>query len=189
MIDVQVERDWLDVLTLVVTILVAIGTVASAAIAVRVAGADARDRRNHQATQVSAWIDWTTNSAPPDGEPSGPLQPQVVISNGSSSSIYEVVITWGAVQGAGQPYGMPAGGVPVCVPKVPPGRWRCPAPLYGGGGMHLVTDAAISFTDSAGRFWRRDAPGTLTQTSKSPLSDLEVVRPLSYARLEPLLNQ
>jgi hypothetical protein len=76
---------------------------------------------------------------------------------------------------------MPPDGMPVCVAKVPPGEWIVEGPYYGGG-MHLVTDAAVSFKDSAGLSWRRDAPGNLVPTPLAPLDDLGVARPGSYSQ-------
>lgn len=180
--NVSIDPGLLAGATGAVALLGAIGTVTAAWVAVRVSGRDARDRRRLQATQISAWMHWTDEPKRREGEPVGPLQPHVIVANGSVSSIYEVVITWGAVQGAGAPYRMPPDGVPVCMAKVPPGEWIVDGPFYGGGGMSLVTDAAVSFKDSAGLSWRRDAPGTLVQTQLAPLDDLGVGRPVSYFR-------
>lgn len=181
-ITVDVVPGWLDVAAAGVALLGAIGTVAAALVAVRVSGRDSRDRRRLQSTQISAWMHWANEPMQQEGEEVWPHQPHVVVANGSISSIYEVVITWGAVQGAGALYKMPPDGTPVCVAKVPPGEWIVEGPYYGGGGMHLVTDAAVSFKDSAGLSWRRDAPGNLLQTQLGPLDDLGVARPVSYSQ-------
>lgn len=184
MIDVELQPGALDWLTLAVATLGAIGTVSAALVAVRVAGRDARKRVRGQATQISVWDVPRASNETEQGHTDS-FERSVVITNGSDSSIYEVVVSWGAAQGSGPTFNMQALEPPTCAVMVPPGEWLMPAPRSEGGGASLVTRPAISFIDSAGGRWRRDAKGQLMRTAKLPIDDLGMSRPTTFHPVWP----
>lgn len=184
MIEIELQPGVLDWLTLSVAALGAIGTISAASVAVRVAGRDARERVRRQATQISVWEVPRSSNEAEQGQ-TDPFDRSVVITNGSDSSVYEVVVSWGAAQGAGPTFNMPALEPPTCAVLVPPGEWLMPAPRTEGGGASLVIHPAISFIDSAGGRWRRDAKGRLAPTTKLPIDDLGVSRPTSFHPVWP----
>jgi hypothetical protein len=174
-----VPSNWADVGTL----LGAIGTVAAVVVALWIAGRDGRRARRTaeraQAVCISAWHGFVILG--PRGEAH---QNIVMMLNGSEAPIWDVCVSAGVQHGAGPAYGRGAE-LNRCVNIVPPGRYRVEEPngFREGAlpGMMARLDAAISFRDADGRFWRRDATGLLTQTDEHPFEALAIERPVAWS--------
>lgn len=73
------------------------------------------------------------------------------------------------------------------VSLVPPGQYFIDSPKHPGNGMHVKLGISISFRDSRGKFWRRDATGTLEEIVQHPFVANEIEQPIdSWSELTPL---
>ncbi len=153
--------------------LAAIGTILAvfAAIWIATREASSNRRREHikQAESIAAW----------NSRSGGTIK--VIISNGSKLPIYDVVISYGAAYGAGLPY-FKGNDDQAFILRVPPGKWSVAEPRNPGGGMHVQPGISISFRDSTGAYWRRDATGKLIETKQHPFKELDIHEPISIWR-------
>jgi hypothetical protein len=103
----------------------------------------------------------------------------VVIRNGSEQSIYELVVSLVARQGAWRETAV--GYKPLeCqtfVGQVPPGQTAGLVPSHGGAaGLHLAVE--IAFVDSLGHSWLRHGDGRLVEVNKTPIDLYGIPRPI-----------
>ena len=152
-LDVVLDRDWIDYATLFVAFAAAAGTVFAVWFSVLVAGRDGRERRKRQAEAISSWPEPPVPGAQPRDAAT------LVVMNGSTSSVYDVLIAyagaWGSLP-ADRPYG-----TTTWITSVPPGLWALSGPPYEGEAMDYRTGVLIEFTDASGARWRRTARGDL----------------------------
>ncbi len=158
-----------------------IGTLLAVLVAMAVATRDSRVRekteKQHQAEQVSAWpVHFGLRGK----------KVFVIIANNSSLPIYDVAISYGAAYGAGNKYftGTKMNRV---VSIVPPGQYFVDSPEHPGNGMHVKSGISISFRDSKGKFWCRDATGNLEEIAQHPFVANEIEQPIdAWSELTPL---
>lgn len=167
------------------TVLGAIATAAAVVVALYVAGRDGRRARRadvwSQASKVSAWhADLLLG---PRGHER--TEKVVVILNESGAPIWDVCVSAGGQHGAASAW-YEGNELNNCVTIIPPGRYRIPAPAgFDEGaspGMNTRLDAAISFRDADGAFWRRDAAGHLARTKRNPFAELKIERPNAWVQ-------
>ena len=158
-----------------------IGTLLAVLVAMAIATRDARVRekteKQHQAEQVSAWpVYFGLRNK----------KAFVLIANNSSLPVYDVAISYGAAYGAGGKY-LTGSKMNRVVSLVPPGQYFIDSPKHPGHGMHVKLGISISFRDSGGKFWRRDATGTLEEIVHHPFVANEIEQPIdSWNELTPL---
>ena len=148
----------------------AVGTIAAVVVALYIATRETRrlqkrDRAD-QAHQISAWRLVQPGSS------------QVLVSNGSTLPIYDVVISYGVAYGAGPPFSL-GNASQTFVVRIPPGRYLVKEPKRGESGMLGVVGPSISFRDANGSFWRRDAKGELIATKSHPFIEMKIEQPIS----------
>lgn len=142
----------------------------------RHAAADERDRdrwareseqdRRAQAERIAVWSE-TVGS-----------RPRAVISNFSDAPIWDALVSWGISNRSEAETVLRGEGTSVGVPILPPGRHLTEMPpLSEGGQMHTMMGLAITFRDSAGRFWQRDARGALNEVESEPIVALREYNP------------
>lgn len=170
---------WPTTVTEAASILGVVATFAAVAIALWVAGRDGRRTKKaderRQASQVSAWGGFVVLG--PRGEA---FQDIVAILNGSDAPIWDVCVSAGAQHGDAPLYGE-GNSANRCITIVPPGKYRVQKPDgFQNPATGVTLDAAISFRDAEGRFWRRDATGILTRTKKHPFEELHITRPPTW---------
>jgi len=99
---------------------------------------------------------------------SGETATRVLISNGSSLPVYEVVVTLVILFGGGAKRGPETGPEWPCrafVAVLPPRRWLVDLPI-GWAGMHREPGVEIAFMDSAGRTWVREPRGLVIESHR-----------------------
>lgn len=148
----------------------AFGTFTAAAVAIWLAGREARRARKDaivdQARRVSVWpLGHTPRS-------------YVMISNASNEPVYDMVISYGVAYGAGMAY-QKGNKNQIFLLRVPPGRYSTDSAPHPGGGMNAQLSLSVSFRDSNGNYWRRDATGMLEQTKMHPFRELDIEEPIS----------
>lgn len=62
------------------------------------------------------------------------------------------------------------------IQNIPPGHYYTNV-YYGDGGMHTQFSASISFTDSRGKHWYRNAWGNLEKKKKDAISERKIPLP------------
>lgn len=62
------------------------------------------------------------------------------------------------------------------IQNIPPGHYYTNV-YYGDGGMHTQLSASISFTDSCGKHWYRNAWGNLEKKKKDAISERKIPLP------------
>lgn len=149
----------------------AIATFSAAGVAIWIAGREARQAKKQntvdQAKRISAWpLGHTPRS-------------MIIVSNMSNEPTYDVLISYGVAYGAGLPY-QNGNESQIFVLRVPPGKYSTGAAPHPGGGMHTQLSLSISFRDSEGNYWRRDATGKLEQTPLHPYREMNVTEPISH---------
>jgi hypothetical protein len=154
-VEVAVQRDWFDAATLAVTTLAALATVAAVWVAVSVASRDSRDRRRLQARMVSAWRAGMDTRVP------YATQDTVIVQNASTSTIYDVLISWAGAWGNLKSDAPVVGTVRLS--NVPPGDWYLEVPGNPGSAMDVRVGVLMEFWDGAGVRWMRTAAGELRQ--------------------------
>jgi hypothetical protein len=159
-IEVAVDRDWFDFVTLIVTTVAAVATVAAVWVAVAVASRDSRERRRLQATMVSAW------RAGMDTRVRYSTQNTVIVQNASTSAIYDVLISWAGSWGNVKP-DVAQYAPTVRLSNVPPGDWYLEVPGNPGAAMDVRISVLMEFADGAGVRWMRTADGELRQIQSS----------------------
>lgn len=156
----DVTRDWLDYVTLAVSLLAAAGTLIAVWVSVAVARNAARDRRREQSARVTAWPGQMDDRLP---FTDGTSYPTIVVRNGSGATIHNVLIGYAGAWGhlpPDQPHG-----IPVWKTMIPPGDWYLSGPEYTGEAMDVRTGLLIEFTDANGRRWKRAADGALSESN------------------------
>jgi hypothetical protein len=163
----------------------AIGTVGAVIVALYFSGRDsrarARERRMHQAENVTAWL------GPPDfhdGDLSQRPSVNVSILNDSSQLAYRVIATVTPVRGT-VPADWRAKGnyfpedFRVFIGELAPGTTIRTLP-YAGGGHHIRWAIELAFRDAAGRTWVRGTDGRLKQIDKEPADYYGLHEPLPW---------
>jgi hypothetical protein len=117
--------------------------------------------RRQQAERISGW--------PVDSRP-GRHDTSLILLNRSDEPVYEAVVTFVFIQGAGPRRG--EDGVNSSYRRtlsiLPPGRWRVEVP-GGWAGMSRRPGVEVAFTDRAGIHWIRRATGALDEIQKAPI--------------------
>lgn len=152
--------------------LAAIGTVGAVIVALVIAFRDSRQRaraeRSAQADNITAWQSVV-------GRGTFNERAHINLSNSSSLPIYDIALSYGAPYGEGARFQTGAS-KQIFLLRLPPGKCqvrelpkvpKLDKPQYELG-------ISISFRDSYGRFWRRDASGVLTETRNHPFDELKV---------------
>ncbi|WP_432624331.1 hypothetical protein [Bifidobacterium sp.] len=125
-----------------------------------------------QANKVSAWLSLKA----PDNDPYRDGQRQWVnIRNSSTQSVYNVVISSGVIFGAGDASGKGREHASV-IATLPPGEYQVDIPHLDFG-MSKEFAAVISFTDTTGQSWVRDANGKLSKIKQNPYEYMETGLP------------
>lgn len=159
-IEVVLDRDLVDWLTLAVSAAAALATVLAVWVAVLVASRDTRDRRRLQASMVSAW------EAHADPFLANTTIDTVILQNSSTSAIYDVLISWASSWGHGRP-DAPEFAPTAWLSMIPPGTWRLEVQGNPGGAMDVRMGVLLEFTDGAKARWMRTARGELRQVENS----------------------
>lgn len=166
------------------TWLSAVGTCGAVVVALRLSRQDALRREMHQhrkqAEQVTAWLGDETS----DGSE---LRQLVVIQNSSSQSVYELIASLVATQGAFRRTAVPKkprdkpGSIEfqARVGQVPPGQHKVPIPS-GGHGMHKTFAVEVAFRDAAGSCWLRLGNGVLKEVTEDPVALYNLMRPIDW---------
>lgn len=157
----------------------AVGTLAAVTVALGIALSDGRRRtaqsRREQAEKISVW----------KVHMEGDLDKSTVhIANGSHLPIYDVVLSYGVSYGKGERFTV-GNKNQILVLKFPPGNHVIrPShnPVKLKSRNILKQGVAVSFRDSNGRFWRRDASGYLCKTRRHPFEELGIKQPVSNSR-------
>jgi hypothetical protein len=155
---VDVHRDFVDTLSLIISGAAAAGTIAAVWFAVVVAGRDRRERRKGQAETISAW---PSTSEP--GLPAG--SDTVVLHNGSASAVYDILIAYAGAWGHRAPDR--AAGTTKWLTMLPPGTWYLGGLPYEGEAMDYRSGFLLEFTDASGLRWQRTARGVLLRASSA----------------------
>lgn len=157
----------------------AIGTLAAVIVALTIALRDDRRRfvqsRREQAEKISVWKVHPENNL---------YENYIHIANGSHLPIHDVVLSYGVSYGKGQKYST-GNQKQILVLKFPPGNHTIQPkhnPIKLKNRSVLKYGVAISFRDSKGRFWRRDATGHLRETKQHPFEELGIKQPIPYSR-------
>jgi len=158
-----------------------IGAFCAVIVAMAVATKDSRIRdkaeKRYQAEHISAWPVYFGLRG---------KKVFVLIANNSSLPVYDIAISYGAAYGAGGKY-LTGSKMNRVVSLVPPGQYFIDSPKHPGNGMHVKLGISISFRDSRGKFWRRDATGTLEEIVQHPFMANEIEQPIdSWSELTPL---
>jgi hypothetical protein len=101
----------------------------------------------------------------------------ILITNNSNLPIYDVLLSYGVSYGAGPTY-QKGNKYQVFIRRIPHGEFFSVEPKNLGKGMHTQNGISISFRDSRGVFWRRDARGMLVKTKGDPFEEMEIVHPV-----------
>lgn len=104
---------------------------------------DSNDLKFAQANMISTWLVSDANGELLVSNDSKTVD--VIVNNDSKQPIYNVVLTTGTYQGAGQPF-LKGNEFTSSIGTVPPGRYKTRVP-YPGSGMHIRIESAITFTD------------------------------------------
>jgi hypothetical protein len=133
-----------------------------------------RDRR-WQAERVTAWI----VGAVPSADPSTMLL-RVDVGNASEQSVYQVIVSLVAVQGAWRRDAKEGGyEYRSFLWQVAPGR-RSTQVSFAGHGMSLRFGVEVAFQDAAGNNWRRLADGKLQAIDTNPVEYYNLSRPVGW---------
>lgn len=149
----------------------AVGTIGAVAVALYLAEKGARDQRGRereaQASCISSWHQ--------------PGREDVVISNPSSSAIYNVAISFGVSYGEGEPF-QQGNEFNVFLRALPAGESRIHEPPTPPELVGRELAVSVTFKDAQGVHWRRDATGKLYETAEqSNYSGLNVTHPVIFS--------
>lgn len=168
---------WIDVLTSATGSLTAIGTLGAVGVALWLAGREARRQRSQesrrQAEFATAWIASETMDS------AGHPQLIVVVGNASHQSLYQVIVSLVAIQGAWRRDGREYAGYRAFLWQAPPGETTAQI-SYEGHAMSLRFSVELAFRDAAGRSWRRRGDGMLEQLSTGPAAFYAVPEPIPW---------
>lgn len=155
------------------------GTLAAVVVALGIALRDTlrqrwRDRR-WQAEQVTAWLGGRLPTADMSS-----MSLRLHVGNASRQSVYQVIATLVAIQGAWRRDGR-EGGIEhrTFLWQVSPGD-RAASISFSGHGMMLRFGIELAFQDAAGRNWRRLADGRLEEIAPDPVDFYGVSRPVGW---------
>lgn len=126
---------------------------------------DSNDLKFAQANMISTWLVSDANGELLVSNDSKTVD--VIVNNDSKQPIYNVVLTTGTYQGAGQPF-LKGNEFTSSIGTVPPGRYKTRVP-YPGSGMHIRIESAITFTDVRGLSWLREMPQVFFVRSMTPI--------------------
>lgn len=169
--------NWGDVPTWVT----AFGTVGAVVVALYLAGRDsrqrARERRRHQADNITGWLEFQSH---PDQPPTLSL----TILNGSSQLAYRVIASLVPVRGTAPPDWRNKGNhepkdFREFVGELRPGT-TTRAIEYPGGGSFIRWAVELTFRDAAGQVWLRSADGRLNQIKDEPAAYYGLHEPLPW---------
>jgi hypothetical protein len=167
--------------------LVAIGTVGTLIAALWQIGNERKSRREDerkasdaarrdQAQRVSAWY---------SGETEDHANSTLAILNASDEPVYQVIVTFVLIQGAGPHSGEDYSDLEMAAGRrsmfgtIPPGRWTTNVST-GWQGMYRRPGAELAFTDRAGVYWVRRADGALEELSEDPIDHFSIGRPVGW---------
>lgn len=159
------------------TWLAAIGTIGAVIAALCLARSDGirreRQQRRHQAELVTAWL----GSEDTFG---GHIRQSIVIQNSSPQSVYLLVASLVAAQGAFRDTAVgDARAFRATVGQVPPGKYETHVSSPGHG-MHVKLAIELAFRDAAGVCWLRRGNGSLEDISEDPIALYQLPRPISW---------
>jgi hypothetical protein len=143
---------------------------------------DAEAVKVAQVNKITAWAKGLSNIELTDGLTEGSQDGRIIVSNTSDSPIFDVVISFGVISGAGRDYRTGDDGARE-VGTVPPGKWIAKAP-YPGEGMFIQLGAAISFTDARGVSWLRTPKGVLREIDRTPPEYMKLLLPVEPDTIE-----
>jgi hypothetical protein len=105
---------------------------------------------------------------------------RVDVGNASEQSVYQVIVSLVAVQGAWRRDARDGGYEHrAFLWQVAPGK-RSTQVTFGGHGMSMRFGVEIAFQDAAGRNWRRLADGRLEEINANPVDFYKLSRPLGW---------
>lgn len=169
----------------------AVGTSGAVIVALFIALSDERRRANRERREQAEKIGvWKTHQN--DGGSAKSIEQSTIhVNNTSHLPIYDVVISYGSAYGSGAKYAM-GDDNQILVLKLPPGLHNIPPrnnPITKKSANHLNEGVAISFRDSNGHFWRRDASGILQETDMHPFDELGIKQPIQPNRWTGFLTE
>ena len=160
----------------------AIGTVGAVIVALYVSIIDRKRRvaqnRREQAEKIGVWKTHRSGAYQLD---------TIYISNASHMPIFDIVISYGSSYGSEARY-VTGDSQQILMIKIPPGLRKIDPsknPIKKRSRNHLTQGIAISFRDSNGLFWRRDASGVLIETKRHPFEELGIKQPIPPSRWTP----
>jgi len=159
--DTVLARDWLDYAGFGASALAALGAVAAVGFAVAISARDVRNRARGQAAAITSWPGQMEPGLPAAGDRT------LVISNGSSAAIYDVLVSYAAAWGnadADKPLNPER---TTWMTYVPPGQWYFEGPENPGNSMDVRSGILAEFADATGTRWRRSANGRLRKIRRS----------------------
>lgn len=131
---------------------------------------DREERERKQASCVSCWVSDDVDKL----NNNEPMSKYIEIANESGNPIYNVVVSIDAIEYGGI---MAQNGEFSYIKYIPPGKYYVAAP-FGGDGMFMEFSASISFTDSNGLFWYRNAVGKLEKKKNDAVIERKVPLPV-----------
>ncbi len=150
-----------------------------------------RAERMGQARQVSAWVEWWSESKP-ETDDHGAVAgfTRATLLNASEVPVYRV-IAWLVLRGAfgeetGEEVARHNSDVrpPTTIAVLPPGSYKIETQEFTPG-MHTEPAVEIAFTDSAGRHWIRRQDGVLKEIEKPLPYHYGLGEPLDWDRAGP----
>lgn len=135
-------------------------------------------REMEQASGVTCWMSKRTVDIKKS-------KATVEVMNGSSSPIYNVVISIDCVH-YDDKQTVQVNNKGSYVQVIPPGHYLIDVD-YTGGAMHTQFSPSIHFTDSSGKYWYRNAWGKLKKVKMDSLASRNVNLPVSSEIIEKVL--
>lgn len=152
--------------------LAAIGTIGAVIVALFFAGRDGRERSNRerrrQAEGLTTWrrFDRLGNIT------------SVVMINNSTGTLFDIAVSVGVARGAGEAF-RTGNENNVFLTGLPPGEYEINPPPQDDESMHKTLGVSVTFRDSRGVYWRRDATGELYETTpQEPYAGLGITLPV-----------
>lgn len=121
-----------------------------------------------QASKIAVWLK----------EANDTLNEVIHISNSSAHPIYEVILSVDRINDE-----IRKGDSCFYISCVPPGEYKVLVE-YQGRGMHNEFNASISFRDTIGKYWCRNASGILIRSQKNCWDQRKLIPPLNSESLE-----
>lgn len=162
------------------TAIASIGTIITSWILIHQFRQERSENKRRQASLVSCWLDETDNQI---------MKECIIVSNDSELPIYEVCVSCDDLNVSNiDKVADCVGTKDQCayVPVIPPGRYKILTEYQGRGMCHLF-NSSITFKDTYGNYWTRNAIGSLVchkdSTTKIRKLDLPVI-PHSYEKID-----